>query len=153
MTIIYKDGNIFNTSCAVIVCPVNVVGIMGAGMALKAKQLDHSAYLAYRRWCSKRQADEDRIATVDFINDKYLMLFVTKYHWSDRSNLVDLEVELQRFARQYRKNKPGSFAFPKLGCGCGGLNWVDVRALMLKYLKPLTHLTIEIYGEPDGSDE
>jgi len=153
MAIVYKDGDIFETTCAVIVCPVNVVGIMGAGMALKAKQLDHSAYIAYRRWCSTGRFNSTRIATVEFINDKRLMLFVTKQHWSDRSALDELERELTRFADQYRTTKHGSFAFPKLGCGCGGLKWPDVRRLMIKYLQPLVNLTIEIYGEPDGSVE
>lgn len=46
----------------------------------------------------------------------------------------------------YQVNRLGanSIAFPKLGCGNGGLDWEEVRPLMEKYLSPLP-LQILIY--------
>jgi hypothetical protein len=38
-----------------------------------------------------------------------------------------------------------SIAFPELGTSSGGLDWVDVKDLMYRYLSPLPNLQVEIY--------
>jgi O-acetyl-ADP-ribose deacetylase (regulator of RNase III) len=70
------------------------------------------------------------------------MLFPTKKHWRSPSKIEYIEKGLEKFARSYEDLEIESIAFPRLGCGNGGLDWNEVRPIMEKYLKPLP---IQIY--------
>lgn len=75
-------------------------------------------------------------------NEKWVLLFPTKRHWRSPSKISDIEQGLEKFVQSFDKLGIESIAFPKLGCGNGGLDWEDVRPLMEKYLK---NLPIHIY--------
>ena len=45
-----------------------------------------------------------------------------------------------------------SIALPPLGCGLGGLNWSDVKALIEEILGPIHDLDVFVY-EPSLSNE
>lgn len=49
---------------------------------------------------------------------------------------------MQKFVEIYEKEGITSIAFPKLGCGNGGLDWAEVKPVMEKYLRGLL---IDIY--------
>ena len=49
---------------------------------------------------------------------------------------------MQKFLEIYEKEGITSIAFPKLGCGNGGLDWAEVKPVMEKYLRGLP---IDIY--------
>lgn len=62
-----------------------------------------------------------------------------------------IETELQKFVANWDKLGADSIAFPRLGCGNGGLDWNDVRPLMEKYLKniPLQiYIYVDNYKDP-----
>ena len=48
------------------------------------------------------------------------------------------------FVRGHKKLGIKSVAFPKLGCGLGGLDWEEVRPIMEYYLSNLD-IEVEIY--------
>jgi hypothetical protein len=74
-----------------------------------------------------------------------VLFFPTKIHWKDCSNLKNIESGLHVFRHAYGFCNPNkSYAFPALGCGCGGLDWNDVAPLMFKYLYGVK-VDIEIY--------
>ena len=41
-------------------------------------------------------------------------------------------------------------SIPPLGCGLGGLNWIDVKTLIIKYLQNISNIKIIVF-EPKGS--
>lgn len=49
---------------------------------------------------------------------------------------------MSKLAQNWDRLESNSIAFPRLGCGNGGLNWDDVRPLMEKYLG---NLPMQIY--------
>lgn len=57
----------------------------------------------------------------------WILLFPTKVHWKDLAELEYVESGLAAFRRTYTKKGITSVAFPKLGCGLGGLDWNDAR--------------------------
>lgn len=72
------------------------------------------------------------------------MNFPTKISWRDPSDLKLIENGLLKFRNNYKSKGITSIAFPKLGCGNGGLDWNNVRTLMERYLSDLP-IDIEIY--------
>ena len=53
----YKFGNIFSTGMNTIVCPVNTVGVMGAGLALTIKAIYPELFKKYKEFCKAGALD------------------------------------------------------------------------------------------------
>jgi transposase-like protein len=81
---------------------------------------------------------------------KWLLLFPTKKHWRSPSKIEYIEAGLKKFVKYYDKFGIESIAFPKLGCGNGGLDWEIVKPIMEEYLK---QLPIHVYIYVDKYEE
>ncbi len=62
-----------------------------------------------------------------------------------------MEEGLVFHADNYAEMGISSIALPPLGCGLGGLNWVDVKNLINKHLGPIVDLDVYVY-EPIESE-
>jgi len=142
--IIYKTGNIFESSCQLIVITVNCVGVMGAGIARQCKELFPRTYQQYRRKCQQGEYKPGQPILTNV--DRPLLLFPTKNHWRNGSEYAWIEEGLNRIAKNADKFE--SIAIPPLGCGHGGLNWQRVKTLIERHLGHLEQ-RIEVY-EPAG---
>ena len=156
------EGDMFFSRLHTITISVNVVSIMGKGLASRAKYQFADAYVEYQDLCRKRQlrmgkprlfksessfdyqlADEP--ATLKEANlETWFLFFPTKRHWRDRADIQGIENGLQWLCDTYRKNKIQSLAIPALGCGLGRLDWREVGPLLCKYLSALD-IPVQIY--------
>lgn len=146
----FKKGDMFTSKADVLVCPVNCVGVMGAGLAKEFKKRHYDTFFEhYQKLCLDTlrpgilKIHSYYIPSKDDIRKmlhKGVLLFPTKFDWKDNSRIEYIEQGLKYFQigtlffKYAEDNQFKSYAFPKLGCGCGGLNWKDVKPLMLKYL-------------------
>lgn len=140
----YVRGDLLKSPAQVLVNTVNTVGIMGAGIALQFKEQYPKMFQKYQTLCKKKLLDVGKLylwKSTDTSN-KEILLFPTKNHWLNLSELKWIEAGLQKFVENYERLNIKSIAFPKLGCGNGGLSWHDVKPVMEKYLEPLP---IKIY--------
>lgn len=134
----YKSGDIFQSNAIVLVNPVNTVGVMGAGLALKFRQKYPFMYVNYKRLCANHELVVGKPRLVSRENG-LILLFPTKTDWREPSKLEYIEEGLACLHSAIMSNSYTlgrySFAFPKLGCGCGQLDWnSDVKPIMEKYL-------------------
>lgn len=141
MLLQYIEGDMFTSPAQCIVNTVNIVGVMGKGIALTFKEKYPDMFLEYKKACSEGILNIGNLM-IWHANDYDLLLFPTKEHWRGKSKLEYIERGLQKFLEIYEKEGITSIAFPKLGCGNGGLDWADVRPVMEKYLRGLP---IDIY--------
>ncbi len=137
----YIEGDIFESPAQVIVNTVNTVGVMGKGLALAFKKRYPDMFERYKQACDNDSLTIGKLMLF-YEADHWLLLFPTKKHWRNPSKLEYIEAGLDKFARSYALKSITSVAFPRLGCGNGGLNWQEVRPLMERYLSPLP---IDIY--------
>jgi O-acetyl-ADP-ribose deacetylase (regulator of RNase III) len=142
----YATGNILDSSSQCLVNPVNTVGVMGKGLALDFKRAYPNMFDTYKRQCDKGAFKTGRIMFYRMKDDDHIVcLFPTKEHWRNPSKLEYIEDGLKAFVKYYAEWEITSAAFPKLGCGLGGLDWEHhVRPLMERYLGDLP-IPIEIY--------
>ena len=127
----FTDKNVFETDAKVLVNAVNVVGVMGAGIALEFKNRYPDMYKDYYHRCMR---EEFKIGEPYLYGGVYN--FPTKKHWKSGSSLSYIDKGLEYFVNTYKGLGIDSIAFPKLGCGRGGLEWEDVKSLMIKHLDP-----------------
>ena len=139
----YVKGDIFNSQMETIVNPVNCVGVMGKGLALEYKRRYPALFLSYKSACARKLIIPGRVY-VSRQQDKKVLLFSTKDHWKDPSKYEYIDSGLSYFAKNYKDLNIQSCAFPRIGCGLGGLDWEKVKALLEKHLGDLD-IEIEVY--------
>ena len=147
MPITIKSGDMFTTEAKVLVNTINCVGAMGKGIALIHKQRYPEQYESYRKQCEAKKIHTGKVYFWRGTSggyDKDVLLFPTKDHWKNPSEISYIKTGLQAFVEKYQKFGITSIAFPKLGCSNGGLKWEDVKPIMLEYLSDLP-IEIEIW--------
>lgn len=138
MAIVYEGfGNVLTHKAQTIVCPVNVVGVMGAGLARAFRNRFHGLNTSYKRKC---ETGDIAIGCVDVVpisgSQQQVLLFPTKGHWKDDSKLFYIEEGLQDLVKRHESLGIKDIAFPPIGCGLGNLDYVkEVRPLLHKYLE------------------
>lgn len=137
----YVSGNIFDSPAQTLVNPVNTVGVMGKGLALEFKKRYPRMFDEYKKQCR-----DGWLYVGSFMlwraKDHFVLNFPTKKHWKDPSSLIYVEAGLLSFVNKYESYGVSSIAFPKLGCGNGGLDWKAVKSVMERYLQ---ELPIDVY--------
>ena len=156
------EGDMFFSSMQTLTVSVNTIGIMGKGLASRAKYQFPDVYVVYQDACRKkwlkmgkpylykREAsldDElfDEPANLTTPNGiKWFLLFPTKGHWRDNSDIEGIEEGLRWLTTNYKNEGISSIALPALGCGLGNLDWKDVGPIMCRNLAPL-EIPVVIY--------
>lgn len=139
----YLKGDLLSSPAQVQVNTVNIVGVMGKGIALQFKNKYPEMFEAYQKVCEKNLLDVGKLYLWKSA-EKWILMFPTKKHWRNPSKIEYIESGLKKFVENYERLGIESIAFPKLGYGNGNLDWNDVRPIMEKYLKPLP-ITVYIY--------
>ena len=162
------NGDMFFSSLQTLTISVNLQGVMGKGLASRAKYQFPDVYVAYQDACRAKQITEtkpylykreasleeelaDYGSQLDTPNAvKWFLLFATKRRWQENSRMDDIEGGLQWVRDNFRKQGIQSLAIPALGCGLGRLKWKDVGPLMCRYLHGLG-ITVAIYLPREGA--
>ena len=157
-----KKGDMFFSKMKVFTISVNTVGVMGKGLASRAKYQFPNVYVRYQDLCRQKKLKmgipflytKEKCFEKDLMEDtkvvetengnRWFLLFPTKNHWKTDSPIDGIEQGLQWLKDNYKKLDIPSIALPALGCGLGGLSWKEVGALMCKYLNQMD-IQSEIY--------
>lgn len=134
--IIYTKGNIFDSPAQTLANPVNTVGVMGKGLALQFKQRYPEMFQEYKEACDMGEMHTGHLL-IWRGQDHWVLNFPTKKNWRDPSKYDYIDYGLFVFTLTYEEEGITSVAFPKLGCGCGGLDWEFIKPVMEDYLKDL----------------
>ncbi len=144
------EGDMFFSRLQTITISVNTVGVMGRGLASRAKYQFPDVYVAYQDLCRnqtlkmgkpfiyKREtsfahqlADEPNTLQSNE-PERWFLLFATKRHWKEKSDIAGIKEGLVWLRENFRKEQIQSLAMPALGCGLGGLEWREVGPLTCK---------------------
>ena len=160
--IVLKKGDMFFSKMKTYTISVNTVGIMGKGLASRAKYQFPDVYVLYQDLCKQKKLKmgipylykrsenfisslmEEEFSSVTENGHRWFLLFPTKNHWREKSPMEGIERGLKWLVENYKELDISSIALPALGCGLGGLDWKDVGPLMCGYLSQ-TDLQSSIY--------
>ncbi|WYA78390.1 hypothetical protein [Escherichia phage EC.W2-6] len=138
MAIVFEGkANVFTVDVQTVTCTVNLVGVMGAGVAKEYKRRYPEAFERYKVACNSGFQIGQLL--LQRLNDGRLGLcFPTKKHWRNRSEIEWIEQGLQKLLLTYKDKGITSLAITPLGCGNGGLDYQSqVRPIMFKYLNQM----------------
>lgn len=124
----YTKEHLFEADDPLIVNPVNTMGAMGAGLALRFREAYPDLYRVYKLYCKRQQL---RIGTgLLYVADRAIFNLPTKKFWRKPSTCEYIWESLLALNKLCDPpyNKIG---MTKIGCGLGGLNWeTDVKPLI-----------------------
>ena len=150
-----RTGNILNDDAMALINTVNTVGVMGKGIALQFRQAFPENYTVYRQACKKGEVQPGRMLVVPsnrLTNPRYIINFPTKRHWKGKSRIEDIKSGLVDLVAFLQREQVQSVAIPPLGCGNGGLNWSEVRPLIVEAMAAIPSVAVHLY-EPQGPPE
>ncbi len=128
---IVRNQDIFDTSDdfnMVTIIPVNLVGVMGAGLAKQFKEKYPEGYEFYREACLSGNIRTHAVCWKSF------WFLPTKDHWKSKSDWDDIEL---RFAADLKVLSGYTWCevqVPALGCGLGQLIWEETRPKLISLL-------------------
>lgn len=144
----FTQGNLLDAKVEAVVNTVNTVGVMGKGIALMFKERFEENFEAYVKACRVGEVRVGHMfvtAGVELSGPRWIINFPTKMNWRHptkiewvRDGLVDLKATI--LGRGIR-----SIALPPLGCGNGGLDWADVRPMIVEALGDLADVEVVVY--------
>jgi len=149
------EGDMFFSRMQTLTISVNTVGVMGKGLASRAKYQFPDVYVKYQDLCKDKILKMGkpylykREASLDFILadeaerltnlnlQTWFLLFPTKTDWRKMADFKGIEEGLKWLVAQYEKEGIKSLAIPALGCGLGWLPWGIVGPMLCRYLEKL----------------
>lgn len=148
-----KFGDILAANVEAIVNTVNCVGVMGKGIALQFKMKYPENYQLYKKTCDQGRMMVGKVLTFEkksSDNPKYIINFPTKRHWKGKSTIQDISKGLGSLIAEIKHLKIKSIAIPALGSGLGGLDWQQVKSLIIDAFSSLSDVDVWLY-EPHYS--
>lgn len=143
----FVTGNIFESGADCMINTVNCEGFMGKGIAYQFKMRFPENNADYIKSCKTGQL---QVGTIHHFKEDGIEIvnFPTKNKWREKSKIIYIEKGLEELVKFIEFKKPKIIAIPPLGCGNGGLDWDDVKELIVKTLKPIEENYTFLIYEP-----
>ena len=138
-----------------IVNTVNCVGIMGKGIALQFKNKWPKNFSAYESACRAGEVRPGKMFVFDagaYARPHFIVNFPTKDHWRGKSKLAFIRDGLIDLVAQIKRLNIQSVAIPPLGCGNGGLDWEEVRPMIVGAFAAIPDVDARLF-EPTGAPD
>lgn len=149
------QGDILKADAEALVNTVNCVGVMGRGIALQFRKAFPENFKAYKAACDAGQVQPGKMFVYDLnrlYNPRFIINFPTKRHWKGKSRIEDIELGLEALIAVIQQQQIHSIAIPPLGCGLGGLNWEEVRSLIVEAFQSQPEVNVLLF-EPTGAPQ
>jgi hypothetical protein len=148
-------GDMFFSKLQTQTISVNCMGVMGKGLASRARYQFSRVYVYYEDLCKQnklrlgkphlykqessldRQLADEPTTLENGVTETWFLLFPTKDNWRNKADIKGIEKGLQWVCDNYHAEGIKSLAVPALGCGLGWLDWSMVGPLLCRYLRTL----------------
>lgn len=150
MLVIKEGENIFSTDANILVCPTNLKGVMGAGIARVIRDTCPKLYKLYQKKC---KSGEHSLMVPFYYEPDGVLCLATKECWRNPTSLSLLQLAiaaLNRWLKTLPKNT--TVALPVLGGGNGqykvtGNKKIKVSEVSREEILQLLTTTVKV---PDG---
>lgn len=144
----YTRGNLLEASADALVNTVNEVGVMGKGIALQFRDAFPESARQYQEAARQGRVQVGRMFVTEnpsLVKPHWIIHFPTKRNWRQPSRIAWVREGLKDLARVMKARGITSIAIPPLGCGNGGLDWLQVRREIEGALAMMPDVDITVY--------
>lgn len=136
-------GNLFESNAFALVNTVNCEGYMGKGIAYQFKMRYPETNSEYVKLCKSHQL-RPGILHSNLEGSKLIVNFPTKDKWREKSKMEYIISGLDELVKLINDKHISSIAIPPLGSGNGGLDWSEVKQLIIQKLSCIAD-AVQIY--------
>lgn len=144
MSVEETTGDIFKSGCDVITIPVNLKGVMGKGLAKTFANRFPEFVSLYKTAIRDGYLRKNVSCLIAYKGHRFLM-FPTKDDWRNPSDVDDIRSTLVNLKKSLKTLKIHSLALPALGCGCGGVDYSEIKKLVLEVMEGQETCKIKLY--------
>ena len=155
-------GDMFFSGYHTLTVSVNTKGVMGKGLASRAKYQFPDVYVKYQDACKNKsltlghpvlykreisldlQLADDPAMFPNPNNFTWFLLFATKDDWKNPASKDGIIKGLKWLIENYKSEGIKSLAIPALGCGLGWLEWKEIGPILCQYLYKLD-IPVQLY--------
>ncbi len=144
----FTQGNLLEADVEAVVNTVNTVGVMGKGIALMFKERFPENFAAYAAACKQGEVTVGKLFVtrgVELGGPDWIVNCPTKEHWRNPTRIEWVRDGLAELRRFVLENRIASIAIPPLGCGNGGLDWAEVKPLIIDALADLPETRVLVF--------
>jgi O-acetyl-ADP-ribose deacetylase (regulator of RNase III) len=109
----------------------NCAGAMGKGIALEFKKKFPNMYKQYKSLCFEGTFNLGDVYEYS-TGSGYVYNLGTQLTWKKKADIDAIEKALKKMLIIASNGGIRKIALPKIGAGLGGLDWVDVKSLIIK---------------------
>lgn len=149
MNVIERTGDIFSTTMPAIGHGVNVRGAMGAGIAVLFRNRFSEMYEAYRNACATGALQPGYFFPFEE-NGTWIMNLASQDNPGPHARLEWVESSLAFTLDFMNEYEITGLALPRIGAGIGGLNWDEVKTVMIHEAAKYPNIALELWSLPDA---
>ena len=120
----------------------NCAGVMGKGIALQFKNKYPKMYSEYRVMCKTGLFNPGDVFDYNYGNG-HIYNLGTQVSWKTKARLEYVENSVGRMLELASSDNVTKIALPAIGAGFGGLNWNDVKEILI--MVSVNYPDIELY--------
>lgn len=132
----FTTGNLLESSAECLINTVNCEGYMGKGIAYQFKLKFPNNNKDYIKACKSKTLVVGKLHYFKE-DEKTIVNFPTKDKWRQNSKIEYITDGLDELVRILPELCVSSIAIPPLGCGNGGLQWNEVKTIIVDKLSPI----------------
>lgn len=127
-------GNLLESNAEILINTVNCEGFMGKGIAYQFKMRYPQNNIDYVKACRNKTLT---IGKLHYYKEdgKIIVNFPTKDKWRNKSKIEYIEKGMEQLQTLIPQLNAKSIAIPPLGCGNGGLEWTEVKSIILDKIR------------------
>lgn len=146
MPVEYQTGDLFSSDADALAHGCNCQGVMGAGIAVQFKKRDPEMFRQYANACVMNKLKPGDVFTWSLPFTRPVVFnLMTQPTPGPTAKLEHLRESLTIAITEAEILKLKTIALPRVGCGLGGLNWLDVKAV-IEELGSNTSIRLIIYS-------
>jgi O-acetyl-ADP-ribose deacetylase (regulator of RNase III) len=145
MSLIELEGDMFSAETDAFAHGVNCQGVMGAGVAREMARRYPDMVMAYRERCTRKRMVAGEVMTWE--GPPTVFNLATQVHPGANARLAWVQASLASLIDKAEDLDIRSVAMPRIGCGIGGLDWMDVRPLVERQACQ-TKIELRVYSLP-----
>jgi len=143
--ITFIQGDLFSAKTDSFAHGVNAVGKMDAGIALEFKKRYPEMYSRYKRLCDQHILLPGEVFYYGSKDERPNVVNLVTQNGLNKANIDYLELAIDGLTKRYKMWNIKKIAMPKIGCGRGGLDWEEVKSLLVNKFEKIK-LEVLVYS-------
>ncbi|MBD5370127.1 MAG: macro domain-containing protein [Bacteroides sp.] len=121
----------------------NCAGAMGKGIALEFKRRFPEMYREYRKRCLRKEFRPGDVFGYCY-GDGYVYNLATQLRMGPHATLDNIRNSIRLMLEMANENEVRDIALPAIGAGIGGLNWADVKKVIVEEAGAYPDITLHV---------